>query len=161
MNQKSNKKKGLEYEIIVAKMLNKYTDYTVENKTIGSGCFWHSKGDMVISKNNDTYLLEVKGTGKDSYRISSKVISKIWSEALESSKLPLFAVLYDKKYSRTMVLFEIGMVRTTLNDRKKTYALHIKEIDEYIEMDNPISMTLQDDGIQWVVNIEKIVKEEI
>lgn len=53
-------------------------------KCINSGALSFDKGDL----KTDNYLIECKTTEKNGYRITQKVLEKIWKEALESNKLP-------------------------------------------------------------------------
>jgi len=58
--------------------------------TPGSGNQWHSKGDVKTTE----YLIECKTTTKDSYSLTSKVWSKIYTEALLESKEPLMEIQF-------------------------------------------------------------------
>lgn len=73
--KKSNKKKGQEFENLVKKTLN-------------SGGFWFDKGDL----KTEDYVIEAKFTDKKGFRISTKILKKLWGEALDSAKLPLLTV---------------------------------------------------------------------
>lgn len=73
--KKSNKKKGQKFEKICY-------------KTINSGQLDFSKGDLQ-TKN---YVIECKYTEKKGYRISTKMIKKIWDEALDANKLPAIVI---------------------------------------------------------------------
>lgn len=57
-------------------------------KTINSGSLWFSKGDL----STQDYLIECKTTGKKGFRISHKLLKKIWDEALNTNKLPAMIV---------------------------------------------------------------------
>lgn len=52
-----------------------------------------SKGDMA----DETFLVEVKSTIKDTYSLSIQTLSKIHGEAIMAGKLPAFAVLFTDK----------------------------------------------------------------
>jgi len=154
MQKKSNKKKGLQFEEIVAKMLDKYTLYKVENKTIGSGCFWHSKGDLEVSKRGSRYLLEIKGTEKKEYRLSSKIIEKIWNEALDSGKLPLFVVLIEGERERRLCVMEIGLSITNLGIGKKTVLLNSTNLDSMMYKESIKTIEIQSECNLWNLNCE-------
>jgi hypothetical protein len=74
MKKKSNKDKGNEFE-------NRCKN------TINSGAFLQ-KGDL----KTDEYCIECKYTDKKGFRISTKIVEKIWGEALDSGKLPLIII---------------------------------------------------------------------
>ena len=57
-------------------------------KCINSGAFAFDKGDL---KTND-FVIECKYTDKLSYRITNKVLEKIWVDALEVNKLPRLVI---------------------------------------------------------------------
>lgn len=154
MKKKSNKKKGLQFEEIVAKMLDRYTDYNVESKTIGSGCFWHSKGDLEVSKRGLNYLLEIKGTEKKEYRLSSKTIKKIWGEALDSGKLPLFAVLIEGKEERRLCVMEIGLSIINLGVGKKTILLNSTNLDSMMYQESIKTIEIQSEGNLWLLDCQ-------
>jgi hypothetical protein len=75
MKKKSNKKKGQKFEEKV-------------RKTINSGALWFNKGDL----ETDDYLIECKHTEKKGFRISTKLLEKLWDEALSSNKLPFLVI---------------------------------------------------------------------
>ncbi len=52
-----------------------------------------SKGDM----GDETFLLEVKSTIKDTYSLSIQTLMKIHGEAIMAGKLPAFALLFTDK----------------------------------------------------------------
>lgn len=56
-------------------------------KTINSGAFF-DKGDL----KTEDYVIECKFTEKKGFRISTKILEKIWGEALDANKLPLLIV---------------------------------------------------------------------
>lgn len=56
-------------------------------KTINSGAFF-DKGDL----KTEDYVIECKYTEKKGFRISTKILEKIWGEALDANKLPLLIV---------------------------------------------------------------------
>lgn len=57
-------------------------------KSINSGSLWFSKGDLLTP----TRLIECKYTSKKGYRITSKILEKLWEEALDSNKLPVLII---------------------------------------------------------------------
>lgn len=71
-------------------------------KTINSGAF-HNDGDAV----SDLEALEIKYTEKKGYRISTKVLEKIWEEALDQNKLPLFGIIIDRENVRWKLKVDI------------------------------------------------------
>jgi len=71
----NNKRKGTEYENKVFKCLS-------------SGSLWFDKGDI----KTDTHLIDCKYTEKKGFRITSKILQKIWNEALDSNKLPALII---------------------------------------------------------------------
>jgi len=73
--KKPNKKKGQKWEQKC-------------QRTINSGQLYFSKGDLQ-TKN---YVIECKYTEKKGYRISTKMIKKIWDEALDANKLPAIVI---------------------------------------------------------------------
>jgi hypothetical protein len=56
-------------------------------KTINSGAFFQ-KGDLKTSD----YVIEAKFTEKKGFRISTKILDKIWNDALDAQKLPLLII---------------------------------------------------------------------
>jgi hypothetical protein len=56
-------------------------------KTINSGAFF-DKGDL----KTEDYVIECKFTEKKGFRISTKILEKIWGEALDANKLPLLII---------------------------------------------------------------------
>lgn len=72
---KSNKQKGNEFE-------------SKCKKTIGSGQFWFSKGDLQYKD----YVIECKFTDKKGFRITLNILEKLWKEALEAQKEPILEI---------------------------------------------------------------------
>lgn len=58
-------------------------------KTLNSGAIPFDPGDI----KTDEYVIEVKGTEKSGYRVSTKVLEKLWNQALTVNKQPLLMVL--------------------------------------------------------------------
>lgn len=73
--QQQNKLKGQRFESDVQRTLN-------------SGSLWFSKGDL----QTQDYLIEVKYTDKKSFRITTKILKKIFNEAFEQNKLPALVI---------------------------------------------------------------------
>lgn len=57
-------------------------------KTINSGAMWFDKGDL----KTDEYVIEAKYTEKKGFRISTKILNKLWNDALEANKFPLLTI---------------------------------------------------------------------
>lgn len=75
------KNKGRKFEDKVQKCLN-------------SGALWFDKGDL----KTEDYLIECKYTDKKSYRISIETLQKLWSEAMDSNKMPRLIVGIGKEW---------------------------------------------------------------
>lgn len=75
MKKKSNKQKGSDFEKKVVQSIN-------------SGSIWFQKGDM----RTEDYVIECKYTDKKGFRLTTAILKKIWTEALEANKLPLMIV---------------------------------------------------------------------
>ena len=73
--KKSNKQKGINWEKRVEKCIN-------------SGSLWFDKGDL---KSEDC-IIECKYTEGKGYRISSKVLNKLWNDALDANKIPVLTI---------------------------------------------------------------------
>ena len=74
MKNKS-KKKGQKFEEKVKKTLN-------------SGSLWFDKGDL---KTKD-HVIECKFTEKKGFRVTLKLLQKLWAEALEANKIPALII---------------------------------------------------------------------
>ena len=57
-------------------------------RTINSGALWFQKGDLQTKD----YVIEAKYTEKKGYRISTKLLKKLWEDALDANKLPLLTI---------------------------------------------------------------------
>ena len=67
---------------------NKGREFEKEcQRTINSGAFF-DKGDLKTSD----YCIEAKFTEKKGFRISTKILDKIWNDALDANKLPLLII---------------------------------------------------------------------
>ena len=73
--RQKNKVKGQKFESLVQKTLN-------------SGSLWFDKGDL----RTEDYLIECKYTDKKGFRITTKILEKLWNEALERNKLPALTI---------------------------------------------------------------------
>jgi hypothetical protein len=71
----NNKKKGMNWEKKVA-------------QTLASGALWFDKGDL---KTKD-HIIECKFTEKSGYRITIKLLDKLWRDSLEANKLPALII---------------------------------------------------------------------
>ena len=89
--KKVSKKVGQEFEEKVQKTLN-------------SGSMWFDKGDL---KTKD-YVIECKFTEKKGYRITTKLLQKLWNEALDANKLPLLVIGIKDKDCRWMIKVKIN-----------------------------------------------------
>ena len=112
------KKFGLKNEKRMSKMLKKYSKLKDINKTINSGAFWFSKGDRTgVNFNAEEFVIEMKSR-KNSYRITSKVIRKLWDDAFDANKLPLFVILLLSKKYKYLLTIDIFFLRPTpINDK--------------------------------------------
>lgn len=71
MAKKSNKEKGGKFENIC-------------KNTINSGALTFDKGDLKTAE----YVIEAKFTEAKGFRVTTKILNKIWGEALDANKLP-------------------------------------------------------------------------
>lgn len=74
MKKKSNKQKGSDFEKEC-------------QQTINSGAFFQ-KGDLSTSER----VIECKFTEGKGFRISTKILEKIWNDALDANKLPYLII---------------------------------------------------------------------
>ena len=74
--KKSNKEKGCEFESRIIKSIN-------------SGALSWQKSDGSTKE----YCIEIKGTDKKGFKITSAILQKIWNEAFDANKLPLLLVI--------------------------------------------------------------------
>lgn len=89
--KKASKKIGQEFERKV-------------QKTINSGQLWWSKGDLTT----ENHIIECKFTEKKGYRITTKLLQKLWDEALDANKLPLLVIGIKDKDCKWMMKVEIN-----------------------------------------------------
>jgi len=93
--KKKNKEKGLKFESLV-------------QKTINSGQLWFDKGDLKIGD----YLIECKMTDQKGYRITTKLLRKLWDEALTANKLPALVIgIQDDKDKNVIWLLNVNINR--------------------------------------------------
>lgn len=86
MKKKSNKKKGMDFE-------NKV------QKTLSSGALWFDKGDLK-TKN---HVIECKFTEKKGFRITLKMLKKLFDEACDANKQPALIIgIKDEEYLWTL-----------------------------------------------------------
>ena len=71
MKKKSNKKIGNSFEEKVQKAIN-------------SGALWFSKTDLTTKD----FAIEVKYTERKGFRITTKMLRKLWEEAYDQNKMP-------------------------------------------------------------------------
>ena len=69
------KNKGREFEEKVQKCIN-------------SGALHFDKGDL----KTENFVIECKYTDKKGFRISDKILEKLWNDSLESNKLPKLVI---------------------------------------------------------------------
>lgn len=93
MKKNKNYKKGMKWEKTV-------------QRTISSGNKWFNPGDLTLGTKYNNYVIECKETDKKGFRISDKLLNKIWSEALDNAKLPLI-VLRIQDYKLTIQISKL------------------------------------------------------
>jgi len=71
-------------------------------KTINSGAFFHD-ADATSKK----YALEHKYTEKKSFRITTDLLKKIWEEAFDQNKFPMFGITIKEGGSLWMLKVDI------------------------------------------------------
>jgi hypothetical protein len=154
-----SRKKGNKYEKLASKMLEKSPRYSDIKETINSGAFYHSKGDRTAKDKvfKEEYLIEIKGTGKSQYRLSNKIVEKIWNEALEIHKIPLILILIATEHERNLLVVRISNLTANKETDKqfsKTINFKLDKIDEMIKQ--PIYLQ----GIEslWHLNVS-LIKE--
>lgn len=92
---KRNKKIGQKFESKV-------------QKTINSGQLYFDKGDL----KTDTHLIECKFTQKKGFRITTKVLQKIWDEALTANRLPVLVIgIQDDKDEDIVWMLNVNIER--------------------------------------------------
>lgn len=97
MKKKSNKQKGNEFESRIIKSIN-------------SGAISWQKGDARV----DDYCIEIKGTDKKGYRLTTTVLSKIWGEALDANKLPLLLIIINDKENKQRWNLKVEIQKETI-----------------------------------------------
>lgn len=69
---------------------------TYVQKCINSGTFWFDKGDL---KTNE-HTIEIKYTEKKGFRITTKILQKLWEEAYDQNKIPKMVIGIKDENSR-------------------------------------------------------------
>ena len=128
---KSKKKIGLDYEKKVIKVLEKYTSYCDVTGTINSGTMWFDKEDLKATKDEVGYLIQVKGTSKVNYRISSDDIKDLWENAYDGGRLPLFIVLFEQNKQYSIILLKIRLIPTDILNYKKSFNFKLNELIDF------------------------------
>jgi len=127
-----SRKDGDKFEAIAEKILNKHSKYKIISTTINSGAFWHSKGDRVVTVNSVRFLVEIKGTRAEKYRVTSKITEKIWNEAFDRNLMPLLLVLVVKKRKKYLAVITI-MKNKKINEKiNKSFVLTDEKLNEMI-----------------------------
>lgn len=85
--KKKSKIKGQEFEELV-------------KNTINSGALSFDKGDL---KTKD-YVIECKFTDKKGYRITQKLLEKIWNDALDAHKLPRLVIGFPRNETELFMI---------------------------------------------------------
>jgi len=122
-----SKEKGIKYEKIVKQILDQSLIFKNIEKTVNSGAFWFSKGDLQSSE----YLIEIKGTDNKSFIITTKIVNKIWEEALERNRLPILVILLNNKdYKRIVVIHINKKINDTQIEIPKTIKITTMLLDK-------------------------------
>ena len=79
-------------------------------RCINSGAFWFDKADL----KTEEYLIDAKFTKKKGFRITTKLIKKIWNEAFDTQKLP--AIILGIEEKDCLWILEIQIKRRTKNE---------------------------------------------
>lgn len=74
MKIKSNKQKGMDFEKIC-------------KETINSGAI-NLDGDLIVKTDNGEFMIENKFTDGSGFRITTKIIEKLWNMACDCGKTP-------------------------------------------------------------------------
>ena len=75
-------------------------------QSIDSGRMWFNPGDLTLGTKYNNYVIECKETDKKGFRISDKLLNKVWSDALDNAKLPLI-VLRVQDYKLTIQISKL------------------------------------------------------
>lgn len=92
-NRKNNKQEGQRFEKIFI-------------KTINSGAFYQ-KGDAISDEN----CLEIKGTNKKSFRLTTNILEKLWNQSFDQNKYPILGVIIERPEERW--LLKINIIKET------------------------------------------------
>lgn len=125
-----SRKKGEKYEKIVSKFLKR--EYGMEVKqNINSGAFNIDKGDLTAIKDDETYMVEVKGTSKTNYRLTSKVLNKTIEDAYDKLHTPLFVILcYGTSEIKIAVIADIEIKYNSEVKVNKSYNFKFEELED-------------------------------
>ena len=96
--QQKSKVKGQKFESLV-------------QKTINSGQLWFDKGDLKVGD----YLIECKKTDQKGFRITTKLLRKLWDEALTANKLPALVIGIQDEENKDM----IWLLKVNINRKRK------------------------------------------
>jgi len=133
-----NKKQGMKWEKRVSDILEKKFGYSVSQNMASGSIVW-DKGDLTAEKDEETYTVEVKGTNKRSFRLTSDHLNKIMTDSFEKMQNPMFVILFDDKYNykHTIFLIEnIQIINPTEEKNNLKKSVNIKldnSADETIE----------------------------
>ena len=76
-------------------------------KTINSGAFFHD-----ADASSKSHSLEIKGTRKGKgFRITTKMLEKIWEEAFDNNKFPMFGIVIENEKDIWALKIEINRKR--------------------------------------------------
>lgn len=100
------KRKGSKWEKQIEKDLQKNPKVKKVGRTVDSGRMWFDKGDLTLGTKYNNYCIEAKETDKKGFRVSKKLLDKLWEEALDNSKLPLI-ILRIQDYKLTIQIGKI------------------------------------------------------
>ena len=128
----SNKKDGLKYEKIVAKALVRYTGFEGVTTTIASGAMWFDKEDLKGTKDNQDYIIQVKGTKKHEYRLNSEDVYKVWNNAYEAGAHPFFVIVLVGKFKYKMILLNVKYVVDEIEGCKKSYLFKEEDMSYFV-----------------------------
>ena len=76
-------------------------------KTINSGAFFHD-----ADASSEQHTLEIKGTRKGkSFRITTNMLEKIWEQAFDNAKFPMFGIVIENEKDIWALKIEINRKR--------------------------------------------------
>ena len=85
-----NKKKGMKNEDRVQKTLN-------------SGSLWMDKGDL----KSDEYVIECKFTEQKGFRVTTKILEKLWNESMDANKMPMLTISIEEDNCRCYLICHV------------------------------------------------------